>query len=117
MSRKHIRHRRAPVVKKYINCELADQFCKIGEEFGELGTENAILSNKARKGERISLEDIKRAAMEAFDISQAAQQYIYILYKKFGKHYCFTVDEIFEAAINKNKVRGYYDETGDLMNE
>ena len=113
MGRNHLRHRRLPCVEKHKKAPYLAQFGKIGEEFGELGAENANLANKIRKGERITRQDIEKAYLEAFDISQAAQQYMYIIHEQFGKPFCFTVDEMFEKGINKNKVRGYYDK-GDI---
>lgn len=112
MGRNHLRHRRLPCVES-IKSSVFGTVRKIGEEFGELGAENANLANKIRKGERITRQDVERAYLEAFDISQAAQQYMYIIHEQFGKPFCFTVDEMFEKGINKNKVRGYYDK-GDI---
>ncbi len=114
MGRNHLRHRRMPCVEKYKSALFLAQFSKISEEFCELGAENANLANKIKKGERITRQDVEKAYLEAFDVSQAAQQYMYIIHKKFGKHYCFTVDEMFDKGINKNKVRGYYDSEGDI---
>ena len=50
-----------------------------------------------------------KLALELFDISQAAQQNIFLLEKHFGKHFCFTADSMIDKGINKNRNRKYYE--------
>lgn len=103
------KYKKYPFPLKFKNANLDMQFVKIAEEFGELGAENANLLNKIRRGEKIRLEDIKKAVFEAFDVSQAAQTYIYLIGEIFGKHYCIDVDKLVEQKIKINTERGYYD--------
>lgn len=104
-----LKHKKYKFPLKFRNNKLDMQFVKVAEEFGELGAENANLLNKIRRGEKITLEDIKKAVFEAFDVSQAAQTYIYIMGELFGKHYCIDVDKLVEQKIKINTERGYYD--------
>lgn len=104
-----LKHKKYKFPLKFRNNKLDMQFVKVAEEFGELGAENANLLNKIRRGEKISLEDIKKAVFEAFDVSQAAQTYIYLMGELFGKHYCIDVDKLVEQKIKINTERGYYD--------
>lgn len=103
------KYKKYPFPLKFKNAKLDMQFVKIAEEFGELGAENANLLNKIRRGEKIRLEDIKKAVYEAFDVAQAAQTYIYLMGELFGKHYCIDVDKLVEQKIKINTERGYYD--------
>lgn len=104
------KHIKMPFCVKILDASLKEQFHKVIEEFEELGTENANLLNKADRKEHISADDIKRAFLEAFDVSQAAQSYMRLLILIFGKHYCLTFDDLFDKAIYKNKKRKYYEE-------
>lgn len=108
MSKKRFKHKRLPFCKKLLDNDLAGQFSKIGEEFSELGTENANLLNKISRNQHISADEIERAFQEAFDISQASQSYMHLLLITFGKHYCLNFDNFFERSIKKNADRGYY---------
>lgn len=105
---KRYKHKKLPFPIKFKNNKLDMQFIKFAEEFEELATENANILNKTRRDEKINIEDIKKAAYEAFDISQAAQTYIYILGEIFGKHYSFDVENFFKQKLNINDERGYY---------
>lgn len=109
---KNIKH---PFCVKIENAEIEAQYNKVVEEFMELGMENANVLNKLRKSaikrmpeNNITRTDIEKAFMEAFDVSQAAQGYMWILANKYGKHFGFTFNNLFDKAIEKNADRGYY---------
>lgn len=97
-----------PFCKKLLDNDLAEQFSKIGEEFCELAAENANLLNKISRTQYIAIDEIKKAFFEAFDVSQAAQSYMRLLFILFGKHYSLDFDTFFDNAIKKNADRGYY---------
>lgn len=114
MSKRYkVKHIKLPFCVKVANAYLGEQFNKVAEEFRELGSENANLLNKINKASKtnenkITKNDIEKAFMEAFDISQAAQGYMWLLSNIYGKHYGFTFDNLFDKSIQKNADRGYY---------
>ena len=109
MSKRNKRnHIKLPFCTKILDATLKEQYHKVVEEFEELGVENANILNKANKKHHITAEDIEKAFLEAFDVSQAAQSYMRLLILNFGKHYCLDFDKLFEKAISKNSNRNYY---------
>ena len=108
MSKKKFKHKKLPFCKKLLDNDLKEQFSKVAEEFTELGAENANLLNKINRKQYISIEEIEKAFFEAFDVSQAAQSYMRLLFIIFGKHYCLDFDTFFDRALKKNADRKYY---------
>lgn len=112
-----------PFCVKAENAEIKAQYNKIVEEFVELGEENANVLNKLRKSaikrtpeNNVTRTDIEKAYMEAFDVMQAAQGYMQVLADKYGKHFGFTFNSMFEKSIQKNADRGYYGEDFNMAN-
>jgi len=109
MSKKRFKHKKLPICYKFINNDLYNQNMKVIEEFMEQQKEFSNIDYKLRIKKNLTYEDIEKFALELFDLSQVAQQNIYLLEKQFGGHFCFTADSMIEKAIQKNKIRGYYD--------
>ncbi len=112
MSKKRFKHRKLTTVYKFENTELKDQSSKIWEEIQEFQHEYANVMRKINNKDLTRL-DIKLLALEAFDISQSSQMFIYLLCQKFGGHYSITEDEVYIDAIKKNDERGYYEKRTD----
>ena len=98
-----------PVCYKYINIGLYEQNKKVIEEFMEQQKEFANIDRKIRE-KQLTMDDIIAYGKELADLSQAAQQNIYILAEQFGSQFCFSADSIIDETIEKNAKRGYYDE-------
>lgn len=109
MSHKRFKHKRLPICYKFSNACLHEQNLKVIEEFMEQQEKYMNIDNKLRAKQNLTYRDIEKFAMELFDLSQAAQQCIFLLERQFGNHFCFNADKIFEKGIQKNKLRGYYE--------
>lgn len=107
MRNKRFKHRKLPICYKYANESLYKQNLKIIEEFMEQQNEFTNVDKKLQN-KTLTYIDIEKLALELFDISQAAQQNIFLLEKHFGKHFCFTADSMLDKGINKNRNRKYY---------
>lgn len=112
MSRKKFRHRKMPVCYKYINAGIYEQNKKVIEEFMEQQNEFANIDRKIRE-KRLTMNDIISYGKELANLSQAAQQNIYILAEQFGNQFCFSADSIIDETIEKNAKRGYYEKEID----
>ena len=109
MSQKRFKHRRLPICKKFDSANTSKQYQKVIEEFCEFVGAYANASRKAdlEQGERNHFKDIM---LEAFDLSQVVQQFIHIAIKNHGKYYNISEDDVYTEGINKNAIRGYYED-------
>lgn len=110
MSRKHYRVKKLPPCNKFLDVSLDDENKKFWEEAQEYQHEYANVRRKADLGLKITRDDVKKLYLEAFDVAQVIFNFLYLLQNQYGKHYRFTVDEIIQQGIEKNRARGYYDE-------
>ena len=105
---KRFKHKQLPACKKFDKAFIPEQFSKIVEEFQEIAEAYAIFCRKNTIG-KANREDFKNLVLEAFDVSQSAQQFIHIAAKRLGNKYCLDEEAIYDIAIKKNAVRGYYE--------